>query len=108
MFETKKQSTKIIGDETQDTYIVNNKNRNLTIDDMRNAHNAFKTKLKRAHPEGKILIRALTHYGFRTIKGFSQDELQLEDEEDYLNARGVKKTSKFTNSFYQFQITIKY
>jgi hypothetical protein len=107
-FVQKKIESVNIGGQTQDTFIFANKKRNLTIDEMTSSYNKINAKFKTSHKKGRIMVRALTIYGWRTFKGFSEDDLNLLDEQNYLVARGVRNTGKFTDEFLQIQFILKF
>ena len=108
MFQTKKLESQEVGGIYQDKYVALNKDRNMTKDEVIKIYKKFNDSVKRKNKDGQVLIRCLTIFGWRTYKGFSQDELNLEDEEDYLKNNGVKNVNKFVKDFYQMQIVIKY
>ena len=107
-FIQKKTATLNIGGQTQDTILFANKKRNLTIDEMTSSYNKINTKFKTAHKKGQIMVRALTIYGWRTFKGFHEDDLNLMDEQNYLVARGENNNGKFIYEFLQILFILKY
>lgn len=107
VYQQKKTDVSVIGDETQVTYTVSDKDKNLSIHDCVEIFHVFRSKVKTNKPDGKILIKMLTDYGWRVFKGFDDDELNILEMEDYLKGR-VKDTTKFTNDFFQMQLILKY
>jgi leucyl aminopeptidase (aminopeptidase T) len=107
-FVHKKLESLHIGGQTQTSVLYAHKTRNLTKDEMMKSYNKMNTKFKSTHKEGEIMVRALTIYGWRTFKGFSQDDLNLLDEQEYLRVRGATNDGKFTDNFLQVMFILKH
>jgi len=107
VYQQKKTDVMSIGGQTQVTYTVSDKDKDLTVGECVEIFKTFKQKVEQSKPEGKILVKMLTDYGWRVFKGFDDDELNILEMEDYLRGR-VKVTTKFSQAFSQMQIVLKY
>ena len=84
VLETKRNGTKITTEELKKILIQVAKETDKKFDDY------------------KIRVRALNPVQWMTLKGYSQDELNLEDAEDYMDGK-VSDAVKFTE-FFQVEI----
>lgn len=77
------------------------KNKKMDVDDMRQIYEGMK---KRLGPKAQFTIRGSNIRGTWTFKKFNDDELNIEDFEDYYRGK-VRETDKF-EKFHMISVTL--
>jgi hypothetical protein len=98
-------SNKSIGNAKRVTYEIGKTNETqITKSDIQKLLDGVEDDMKKKGGTYKILIRGMNGATFRTLKGFDEDELNFETEEDYLEGK-VKDIAKFMK-FFKLHFTI--
>ena len=65
---------------------------------------SIKSKLK---PNEKFMIRAMTEYGVRTLKGLNEDDIKFQSAEEYLEGTSNPEAKEYRQIFYIDVYTVK-
>ena len=94
-----KKLVKKVGNNKLYTFSINHQdNSAISIADIKNLSNKFSAKYD------KVRIRGLNAQRFHTLKSMTQDDIQVDEYEEYY-ANKVKNGAKFDH-FYQLQISV--
>ena len=102
MLRMKLAKTENVGNVTTRSYTVVKRNGQnghiITFDDIKKVYD----KTKKSNNNGSFMIRALNRTQWITIKGLRQDDVNLDELEEYYSNR-VRESTNFTQ-FYRLQL----